>query len=654
MTFGYFGRVLLGDLSTGEIKEKNVPDEIYQNYLGGYGLGVKLIYDWTNKGYDPLGPDAILGVVPGLITGTAAPFSGRYMVCGKSPLTGGWGDSNAGGYFGPAIKKSGYDGIFIKGIATKPQYLLIAPEQIAFKDASVLWGLDAIETDLKLQKMYGRETKVVAIGQAGERKSLISGLVNDRGRIAARSGLGAVMGAKRLKAIAITKKQTVPVKDQKRLINIATEYNNYIHGKPPKIVQAIAKAGPAFAKIFRYLKKPISGPAALVLEIFKNYGTTSLIAMGPELGDSPIKNWSGIGYVDFPLATASKLQAKELIKYKIRPYGCAACPVQCGAILSAPNLGIQETHRPEYETGCMFGAMTLNGDLPSILKLNDMCNRAGIDTISTGSTVAFAIECFEKGILTKADTDGIELHWGDANAIIQLTEKIIKRQGIGDVLADGTKKAVDLIGNGCERYAMHAGGQELPGHQPRLYPSLAVSYATDPTPGRHTTASIDFTELGPIRQYIPFLSIPQDHRKDPTKHAEAQSVMISLLPVVSSLGLCYFSQQFGRFPLLELLEATTGWKLDTADVLKIGLRIHTMRLAFSLREGINPYFVSLPGRVWGEIPDNIGPHKGKTIDYKGMARALYERLGWDPDTGIPTRKTLEAVGLGSIYADLMQ
>ncbi len=653
MGFGYFGKVLLGDLSTGEVKEKKIPDEIYQNFFGGYGLGVKLIYDWTKKGYDPLGPDAIIGFIPGLITGTAAPFSGRYMVCGKSPLTGGWGDANSGGYFGSAIKKSGFDGIFIQGVAKKPQYLLVAPDQIAFKDASVLWGIDAIETDLKLQKMYGRETKVAAIGQAGERKSLISGVVNDKGRIAARSGLGAIMGAKRLKAIAINKKQAVPVKDQKRLTEVAAEYNNYIHGKPPKVVQTLAKAGPAFARIFRYLKKPISGPAALVLAIFKNYGTTSLIAMGPELGDSPVKNWSGIGYIDFPLATAGKLQAKELVKYKVRSFGCSSCPVRCGAILSAPTLGIPETHRPEYETGCMFGAMSLNDDLPSILKLNEMCNRAGIDTISTGSTVTFAIECFENGILTKTDTDGIELHWGDSKAIIQLTEKIIKRNGIGDILADGTKRAAKRIGKGSEKFAMHAGGQELPGHQPKLYPSLAVTYATDPTPGRHTAASIDFTELGPIRQYIPFLNIPQDHRNDPKKYAEAQYVMIRLLPVVSSLGFCYFSQQFGRFPLLELLAATTGWKLDTEDVLKIGLRIHTMRLAFSLREGVNPYLVSLPGRVWGEVPDDKGPYKGKTIDYKGMARALYERLGWDSDTGIPTLKSLETVGLGSIYADLV-
>ncbi len=653
MGFGYFGTVLFGDLSTGEIKEKKIPDEIYQNFFGGIGLGVKLIYDWTKKGYDPLGPEAILGFVPGLMTGTAAPFSGRYMVCGKSPLTGGWGDSNSGGYFGFAIKKSGFDGIFIQGVAKKPQYLLITSDQIAFKDASVLWGLDAIETDLKLQKIHGRETKVAAIGQAGERKSLISGIVNDKGRIAARSGLGGVMGAKRLKAIAITKKQTLPIKDQKRLINVAAEYNNYIHGKPRKIVQMMARSGPAFARIFRYLKRPISGPAQLVLAIFKNYGTTSLIAMGPELGDSPVKNWTGIGYIDFPLAKASKLAAKELLKYRIRSYGCATCPVQCGAILSSPSLGIQETHRPEYETGCMFGATSLNCDLPSILKLNEMCNRAGIDTISTGSAVAFALECFEKGILTKVDTDGIELRWGDSNAIIQLTEKIIKRQGIGDILADGVKRAVDRIGKGCERYAMHAGGQELPGHQPKLYPSLAVTYATDPTPGRHTAASIDFTELGPVRQYLPYLKIPQDHRKDPKKYAEAQSVMLSLMAVVNSLGFCYFSQQFGRFPLLELLEATSGWKLNTEDVLKIGLRIHTMRLAFSLREGVNPYLVSLPGRVWGEIPDDKGPHKDKTIDYKGMARVLYERLGWDPETGIPTQESLETVGLGSIYADLV-
>jgi aldehyde:ferredoxin oxidoreductase len=639
-------------LSTGEVKEKKIPDEIYHDFFGGYGLGAKLIYDWTKKGYDPLGPDAILGVVPGLMTGTVAPFSGRYMVCGKSPLTGGWGDANAGGFFGPAIKKSGYDGIFIKGVAKKPQYLLVAPEQIAFKDASVLWGLDAIETDLKLQKMHGRDTKVVAIGQAGEQISLISGLVNDKGRVAARSGLGAVMGAKRLKAIAITKRQTVPVKDQKRLIDVASEYNNYIHEKPRKIVQKLARSITAFARIMRYLNKPISGPAKMTMEIFKTYGTSSANSLSPEMGDSPVKNWSGIGYIDFPLSQAGKIAGKEFLQYKVRSYGCATCPVQCGAILSIPEIGIIETHRPEYETSCMFGTLCLNNDLLSLLKINEICNRAGIDSISTGSAVAFAIECFENGLLTKTDTDGLELHWGDSKAILQLTEQIIMRRGIGDILADGVKQAAKRIGKGSEKFAMHAGGQELPAHDPKQFPSLALTYATDPTPGRHTAASIDFSELGPIRQYIPFLNIPKDHRIDLVKSTEAQYTMVCLEQTVNALGFCIFSHQFGPFPLLELLAATTGWRLQLEELLKIGLRIQTQRLAFSLREGVNPYFVSLPGRAWGEIPHEKGPHKGKTLDYKGMARALYERMGWNPETGIPHKESLDVLGLGSLYADI--
>ena len=524
MGFGYFGKVLFCDLSTGEIKEQIVPEEIYKNFLGGYGLGVKLIYDWTKKGFDPLGPDAILGLVAGLLTGTVAPFSGRYMVCGKSPLTGGWGDSNSGGFFGPAIKKTGYDGIFIRGIAEKPQYLLIATDQITFQDASNLWGCDAIETDLKLQKIHGSNTKVVAIGQAGEQKSLISGIVNDRGRIAARSGLGAVMGAKRLKAVAIIRKQEVPIKDKRRLIEISSEYNNYIHDKPRRIVRKLARSGEVYARILRFLKRPLSGSAKFAIEVFKTYGTTSLNAMGPEIGDSPVKNWSGIGYIDFPLAIASKIAGKEILPYKKRSYGCATCPIQCGAILSIPELNINETHRPEYETACMFGTLCLNNDLHSIFKLNEMCNRAGIDSISTGSTVAFAIECFEKGILTKDDTDGIDLRWGNSAAILQLTEKIIKRQGIGNILADGVKRSAMHIGKNCEQYAIHAGGQELPAHDPKLYPSLALTYSIDPTPGRHTAASIDFSAMGPIRQYIPNLNIPLQYKTDVRKYSEAQSI----------------------------------------------------------------------------------------------------------------------------------
>src|SRR5271157_5759368 len=273
----------------------------------------------------------------------------------------------------------------------------------------------------------------------------------------------------------------------------------------------IVNAVTNFATMLRWVKLPLSGPAKMVLEIYRQYGTSIANSVSSEIGDSPVKNLSGIGYIDFPQEKSRKISGAEFLKYKKRSFGCATCPAQCGSILSAPDIdpNLQETHRPEYETSCMFGTLCLNDDLKSILKLNEMCNRAGIDSISTGSSVAFAIECFENGILTVEDTGGFELHWGDADAIIKLTEMIISRKGLGDILADGTKRAAERIGKGSEKYGIHAGGEELPAHDPRLAPSLALSFTTDPTPGRHTTASINFAEIGPINDYLPGVKVPK-------------------------------------------------------------------------------------------------------------------------------------------------
>ncbi len=654
MGYGYFGKVLLADLSSGSITEKTIPDQVYKDFLGGNGLGAKLIYDWTKKGYDPLGSDAILGIMPGLITGTVAPFSGRYMICGKSPLTGGWGDANSGGFFGPAIKRAGFDGIFLRGVAEIPKYLMISDNELALKNAGDLWGLDAVETDLKLQKEFGRGIKVAAIGQAGEKMSLISGFVNDKGRIAARSGLGAVLGSKKVKAIAISKKGNVEVKDKEALLEITKRYNNLLNKKPNLVVKMVTKFMPKLATVMRWMKMPLSGPTDWLLGIYKTYGTTSANAISSEIGDSPVKNWSGIGYVDFPQELARKIGGQGMLKYKKRSYGCANCPVQCGAILSVPELGpkFEETHRPEYETSCMLGTLSLNGDLLTLLKVNELCNRAGIDTISTGSAIAFAIECFEKGLLTLEDTGGLELRWGDANVVLTLVEKIINRDGIGDVLADGVKRAAERIGKGSDKFAIHAGGQELPAHDPRFTPSLALTYTTDPTPGRHTAASIDFAEIGPIGKFIPKMNLPKDRKKNLQKKAEAQRIITGVSEVLYSLGFCMFSTVFGPFPMLEIVEATTGWKMSTEDVITTGIRIQMQRLAFSLRDGVNPYKVTLPGRSWGEVPAEKGPLKGVTIDYKQMNQMYYDIMGWDTTTGLPSRASLEAVGLGTLYQDI--
>ena len=375
MSKGIYNKILWIDLSHDSFEEKELSDEILRQYIGGYGLAAKLIYDNMPAKADPLGPEAIMGFFPGLLTDTGAPFSGRFMIAGKSPLTGGWGDSNCGGYFGPEIKKCGYDAILIKGIASSPKYITIIDGQKQILDALDLWGLDCIQTEEKLKEKHGRG-QLASIGQSGEKISLISGIVNDKGRIAARSGLGAVMGSKKLKAIMLKGNQKVDLTDRDALLNLTRNYNESLKGNG----------------VFLGLK---------------TYGTTIATKLFSIAGDTPIKNWSGTVPEDFSIEKLDKISGTEILKYKQKSYGCSSCPIQCGAICKVPEIGIEETHRPEYETCGAFGTMLLNDDLMSLFTINDLCNRAGIDTISTGGTVAFAIECYENGIHTKDEIYGL-------------------------------------------------------------------------------------------------------------------------------------------------------------------------------------------------------------------------------------------------------
>ncbi|MFX1453454.1 MAG: aldehyde ferredoxin oxidoreductase N-terminal domain-containing protein, partial [Promethearchaeota archaeon] len=401
MGTGFFGKILWIDLTNENFKEESVPEEVIRQYLGGYGLAVRLYYEKMAKRIDPLKPESVFGFFPGLLTGTAAPFSGRYMIAGKSPLTRTWGDSNSGGSFGPEIKKCGYDAILIKGAAEKPKYVTIINENKDILDASEIWGLDTIETESKLKKVYGKYIKTAGIGQSGENLSYISGIVNDKGRIAARSGIGAIMGSKKLKTLVLRGNKKIPINNREEFLGLVKKYNESEILKEPNIlIRSILKNVPNFAKTIRRFRIGFTGPPKMIREIYKTFGTSVANTISTETNDSPVKNWQGIGMYDFPFKKSKNLSATNIQKYKVRDFGCFSCPVQCGAILKVPEIDIDETHIPEYETCCAFGALLLNEDLISLFKLNDLCNRSGLDSISTGSTVAFAIECFEKGILT--------------------------------------------------------------------------------------------------------------------------------------------------------------------------------------------------------------------------------------------------------------
>ncbi|MHA1256514.1 MAG: aldehyde ferredoxin oxidoreductase family protein [Promethearchaeota archaeon] len=620
MPNGYMGKILWVDLSKESFKEELIREEIYRQYIGGYGLAAKIIYDNMPVKADPLGPEAILGFFPGLLTGTVAPLTGRYMVAGKSPLTGTWGDGNSGGYFGPEIKKCGYDGILIKGIANSPKYITIIGDEKQILDASELWGLDTVETEDNLKKKL-RKVQVASIGQSSENLSLISGIVNNKGRIVGRSGLGAVMGSKKLKAIVLKGNKKISLADKDALLKHTKDYNNSIKTLPTAM---------------------------------KDFGTTAATVVLSQRGQTPIKNWGGYSSKDFPMDSLNKISEMEIDKYKQKAYGCFSCPVRCGAIMKIPELGIEETHRPEYETIASFGPLILNDDLMSIFTLNEMCNRAGLDTISTGGTVAFAIECFENGLITKDDTDGLELTWGNSGAVIELVKMMVNREGIGDILADGSKKASEKIGKGSEKYAITSMGQELPMHDSKFVKSLGLTFAFDPTPGRHTAATLDLGRMDLVKEnnFIEGFIIPRRFDKIGDDRYETHKLVASLYQSLNGLGLCFFSGFFQKYPLVELIKAVTGWDISIDELIKNGLRIQTLRQAFTIREGVILAKNELPGRAIGVPPLEAGPNKGKTSDYKSDYKGYCEKMGWNPENGYPLKETLTDLNLDFAIKDL--
>jgi aldehyde:ferredoxin oxidoreductase len=569
-----------------------------------------------------MGPENILGFVAGPLTGTKAPTGGRYMACCKSPLTGGWGDANSGGYFGSELKAAGFDAVFVSGAATQPVFLWITEGRVEIRDASHLWGLDTIDTETALQREFNDpKIRAACIGPASERLSLISGIVNDRGRVAARSGVGAVMGAKRLKAVAVRGRAKVPVADPGELSRLTKTFAQQIRDLPG-MAQALMK-----------------------------HGTCGFTAALVASGATPVKNWMLAGEQAFPGAK-QVTDGEAFVRYQTRKYGCAGCPIACGGIceVSTGKYPVGEVHKPEYETIGAFGPLCLCNDAETIIKLNDMCNRSGLDTISAGTAVAFAMECFEKGILTEADTDGLRLTWGDGAAMVDLLGRMIRREGIGDVLADGVKEAARRIGNAAADCAVHVGGQEPGLHNALFLPSRGTGFVCDPTPGRHTAAPMARLEGGP-GAYAPYpeLKIDAFERYQYTGKGPMSATASRYLQVGNCAGVCVMPFMFfGNYPLIELLNAVTGWDMDVAEALTAGARIQTLRQSFNVREGITAGDVRLPDRMAGRPPLDEGPLAGVTIDVESLARDYREAMGWDPGTGVPARETLEALGLADL------
>ncbi len=614
---GTMGKILLVDLTDGTIEAQTPSDEVYLNYVGGYGLGAYYLYRLQKPGVDPLGPEAHLGLVTGPLTGTAALSGNRYFVVGKSPKTGTWGDANSGGTFGPAMKASGFDAVFFRGQSPKPVYLLLRNGAAELCPADDWWGLDSNVLQDQVAQRYGTKAVAACIGPAGERQSLLAAVINDTGRAAARSGLGAVMGSKRLKAVVAVGDLPVTVADPEGLRQTVARHRDFMKAQG----------------LYKFLNQ---------------YGTAGMTAGACATGDTPIKNWGGVPG-DFP--TVKKISDDEVMLIQRRKYACWRCSIACGGeTVVEDGPFASHTHKPEYETLGAFGTMCLNDDLASINQCNEICNRQGLDTIGTACTIAFAIECYENGILTDHDTGGLKLTWGNAEAIVELTRQIGDGVGFGKVLADGAKVAAERIGRGADRFAMHIQGEEVPMHDPRLNPGLAASYKMDATPGRHTQLSAWTAEA----QFAPpgLVTEPVD-RYNPKGKGRLHRLVSNHYHTATSSGMCMFAWVcLPPEAVPEMLSCVTGHPYTVDDAERIGARIATLRIAFNLRDNVRNVDIPIPPRILGSPPLPDGPLAGVTVDVDTQVREYLEAMGWDTETGVPKRETLRDLGLDFVIADL--
>ena len=611
MKGGYVGKLLFVDLTEKSLEERPLSEELARNFVGGYGIGARILYDMMKPGVDPLGPDNILGFISGPLNGTGAFFGGRYTVVCKSPVTGEWNDANSGGFFGPELKRAGFDGVFVSGASDKPVYLFIKDGKAEIRDARGLWGKDCTETQAALIQETGEKNlRAALIGPAGEGQSLMACVINDKHRAAGRGGCGAVMGSKNLKAVVVSGTQKVPVADPDTIKKINTE-------------------------ILEYMK---NGPTVEQVKLFGNYGTGGMTAGSGLMGDSPVKNWGGAGAIDMGEDRLAKIASFSFdAKYNTKKYACSQCPLGCGAHYKVDDgrWPVGETDRPEYETLGAFGTMALNDDIESIMKCNDICNRYGLDTISVGCTVTWAIECYENGMFNKNDTGGIELKWGNGEAIVALTQAIADQTGLGKTLALGSAKAAEELGKGAE-YLQTVRGIELPMHDPRFSPMFARTYQYDPTPGRHVKGGLGIADFGSPNE------VKYNYKGG---RGETDMAVTCHTEVLNTAGSCIFGG-FSMPPdaLPGLIEAVTGWDFKGDNMVRAGKRIMNMRHVFNLREGHKRTDDVVPGRCVGKPPLKEGPVKDVTVDNERLADNFFDSMGWNRETLVPSQESLEGLG----------
>ena len=617
MLDGYAGKFLWVDLTSGEIEEESPPPSLLREYIGGYGVGARVLYDRLSPGVDPLGPENLLGFLTGPLTGTTAPTATRWTVVTKSPLTGGWGDANASGYFGVALKRSGYDAVFFRGISESPVYLLLDEPGPELRSAEHLWGWNTYQIEDWLKENLGKDVEGACIGPAGEKLALISGIIHAQGRAAARSGVGAVMGSKRLKLIAARGTKDFPVAD-------------------PEGEREVRR---------KYLQEINDGVGAA--DFYRQTGTPGVLTWSIRAGAAPLKNWAAPA-PDFP--DPDPLEFEVLLEHREQRKSCHRCPIACWG---TSQLTYQEreftAHQPEFQTSASFGALTMNNHYPSLIASNDICNRYGLDTISAGACLAFAIECFEEGLIDEEDTGGIKLAWGDDQAMNQMLVKVGEREDFGAVLADGVKRAAQHLGPRAAPFAVHVGGQELPMHDPRFEPGLGLVYKMEATPGRHTQAS-QFTVPPGFETDRPAYG---DAREDQAGRGRYYKEASLLTHTMNASGMCLFGFASTHVTFIpDCLSVVRGEEFTVDDMLTAGERIAVIRRAFNAREGINPLQHELPDRAYGKPPLDEGPTQGIEVDIAGMTDDYLKDMNWTLDSALPQPAVLDRLGMADVKEDL--
>jgi aldehyde:ferredoxin oxidoreductase len=617
MTFGHWGKLLRVNLTTGNITTETLDEIFLRHYVGGWGFIGYYLLNELAPGIDPLGPDNKLVYATGPITGQPIAGGGRHMIGGKSPLTGGFSGSEAGGFFGAELKRAGWDAIIIEGVAASPVYLWIRDDQVELRPADHLLGLETADVEEKLREELGeRHLRVSQCGPAGERLVRIANVIHDATRAAGRTGLGAVMGSKKLKAVVVRGSRRPPVADQSALAELARWFrDNYQQ----------------------------TGSAA-----YHTLGTVRLVRGNQEAGGLPTRNFQQGVFEGF-----EKLSAETMLNtITVGRDTCYGCPIRCKWVVEVKSDTYPVDRRyggPEYEAVGSMGSLCGIDNLEMVAYGNQLCNANGLDTIGTGSTIAFAMECYERGLLTKEDTGGLDLRFGNAEALIEMIRRIIRREGLGNLLAEGSLRAAKRIGKGAEHYAVQIKGQEVAMHDPRVKYGHGLGIAVSPTGADHMHSVHDsgYASKGGIAALEPF-GIIEPLPFDNLSTDKARMVRYAMIwRVLDNLtGFCMF-QMWSPQQKVDIIRAATGWETGLTDLWLAAERAYDMARAFNTREGFSTEDDMLPPRFFEHLPE--GPVAGKSpteAQYRAALADFYGMMGWDAATGAPTRGKLVDLGIG--------